>query len=156
VLNSCLLHAPEQVSERLAEQRRWLQHELAQARKEGARHIAVFQHHPWFLQSVDEKDNYTNLPAKIRAEYFALFREHGVKHVFCGHYHRNAIAHHEGVEVVTTGPVGKPLGRGDQSRSGLRVVIVRESGLEHEYYDFGRLPNKITLESPTAPSGTSR
>ena len=42
--------------------------------------------------------------------------------------------------MVTTGAVGKPLGN---DRSGLRVVIVRETGLEHCYYDLGALPNRI-------------
>jgi hypothetical protein len=47
------------------------------------------------------------------------------------------------LEAVTTGPVGQPQG-GD--KSGLRVVIVRDGGLEHRYYHFGELPTQIDLK----------
>ena len=49
--------------------------------------------------------------------------------------------------MVTSGPVGKPLGEG---RSGLRVVIVRDDRLEHHFYDLSVLPTKVELE-PKAP-----
>jgi hypothetical protein len=39
-----------------------------------------------------------------------------------------------------------PLGEGSQS--GLRVVIVRDSGLTHRYYQLGELPNQIDLKRP--------
>ena len=39
-----------------------------------------------------------------------------------GHYHRNAEGRAGAMEMITTGPVGKPLGNGSQS--GMRVVIV--------------------------------
>jgi len=39
-------------------------------------------------------------------------------------------------------PVGKPLGDG---KSGLRVVIVRGDQIEHRFYDFGELPDRIEL-----------
>jgi hypothetical protein len=55
------------------------------------------------------------------------------------------VARDGGFEAVTTGPVGKPLG-GD--RSGLRLVIVREEGLDHAYHDFSQLPNRVELVPP--------
>ena len=66
----------------------------------------------------------------------------GVKYLFSGHYHRNAVASEGAIEAVITGPVGMPQG-GD--KSGLRVVIVRDSGIEHRYYSLGELPNRINL-----------
>src|SRR5690606_26778737 len=110
VLNSCLIHAPDKVRARLQEQRAWLERTLKEAREPGIRHAVIFQHHPWFLSSLDERDTGSNLPRWSREEYLPLFREHGVRKVFGGHYHRNAIVDYEGVEIVTTGPVGKPLG----------------------------------------------
>lgn len=148
VLNSCLIHSPQQTLEQMAAQERWLKAELEKARAEHAQHIVVFQHHSWFLKAVDEPDSYSNIPLERRATYLALFRNYGVKYLFSGHYHRNAIARVGDIEAVTTGPVGKPLGPADERRSGLRVAIVRDNRIEHEFYDFSRLPNRIELAPP--------
>jgi len=147
ILNSSVIHSPTNTMKELEEQEQWLRAELQAIRTAGARHIAVFQHHPWYLKQVDEPDDYFNIPKVRREKYLALFREAGVKYLFCGHYHRNALARDDSMEVVTTGPVGKPLG---PDGSGLRVVIVRDSGVEHQYYDFGKVPNLISLKPPAA------
>jgi 3',5'-cyclic AMP phosphodiesterase CpdA len=142
VLDSVVIHSPQHTTNQLAAQERWLRTELERARRSNARHIVVFAHHPWFLKAAGEPDEYFNIPRERRAAYLALFREFGVKHLFSGHYHRNAIAREGDLEAVTTGPVGKPLAEG---KSGLRVVIVRDDRIEHRYYDFGDLPNRINL-----------
>ena len=148
VLNSIVIHAPQQTTNQLAEQERWLRSELERARDNGAQHIVIFQHHPWFLKAADEPDQYFNIPRERRAAHLALFRESGVKFLFSGHYHRNAVARDGDMEAVTTGPVGMPQG-GD--KSGLRVVIVRDDRIEHRYYHFGEMPNRIDLRA--APTG---
>jgi 3',5'-cyclic AMP phosphodiesterase CpdA len=148
VLNSSVIHSPQKTTNEYAAQEQWLRTELERARADGAQHIVIFQHHPWFLKTADEADEYFNIPKERRAPHLALFREFGVKHLFSGHYHRNAVARDGDLEAVTTGPVGQPLG-GD--KSGLRVVIVRDSGLEHRYYHFGELPTHIDL-APAKPA----
>jgi serine/threonine-protein phosphatase CPPED1 len=153
VLNSSLIHSPNQAPQELAEQERWLRTELARAKAEGARHIVVFQHHPWFLKSAGEPDQYFNIPTARRAPYLALFREFGVRYLFCGHYHRNAEARDGTIEAVTSGPVGKPLGG---AQSGLRVAIVRDDRIEHRYYELGALPTRIDLAPPAAPPAKAR
>lgn len=147
VLNSVLIHSPQQTATELAAQAQWLRAELAQTRQSQPQHIVVFAHHPWFLKAADEPDEYFNVPRERRATYLALFREFGVKHLFSGHYHRNAVARDGDLEAVTSGPVGMPLGDG---KSGLRIVIVRDRGLEHRYYDFGELPNRVDLGATAA------
>jgi serine/threonine-protein phosphatase CPPED1 len=147
VLNSMLLHSPQQTTNEAAAQENWLRDELERAKADGAQHVAVFQHHPWFIKSPDETNQYFNIPLERRLMYLAMFRKYGVKHVFCGHYHRNAVARDGDLEAVTTGPVGQPMG-GDLS--GLRVVIVREDKLEHRYYHFGEIPNRIDFNPPKA------
>jgi 3',5'-cyclic AMP phosphodiesterase CpdA len=149
VLNSSVIHSPQQTTNQLAEQERWLRTELARAREGSAQHIVVFQHHPWYLKTADEPDQYFNIPGERRATYLALFREFGVKYLFSGHYHRNALARDGEMEAVTTGPVGMPQG-GD--KSGLRVVIVRDDRIEHRYYHFGEMPNRIDLAPAKATS----
>ena len=148
VLNSSVIHSPQKTTNEYAAQEQWLRTELERARADGAQHIVIFQHHPWFLKTADEADEYFNIPKVRRAPHLALFREFGVRYLFSGHYHRNAVAHDGDLEAVTTGPVGQPQG-GD--KSGLRVVIVRDSGLEHRYYHFGELPTHIDL-APAKPA----
>jgi 3',5'-cyclic AMP phosphodiesterase CpdA len=148
VLNSSVIHSPQKTTNEYAAQEQWLRTELERARADGAQHIVIFQHHPWFLKTADEADEYFNIPKERRAPHLALFREFRVKHLFSGHYHRNAVARDGDLEAVTTGPVGQPLG-GD--KSGLRVVIVRDNRLEHRYYHFGELPTHIDL-APAKPA----
>lgn len=145
VLNSSLIHSPQKAQEQLAEQDRWLREELRKARAENPRHLVVFQHHPWFLKTATEADEYFNIPTPRRAAHLALFREFGVRYLFCGHYHRNAEARDGELEAVTSGPVGKPLGNG---RSGIRVAIVRDDKIEHRYYELSELPTTIELTAP--------
>jgi serine/threonine-protein phosphatase CPPED1 len=148
VLNSSVIHSPGKTLVQLAEQERWLRTELSRARADGARHIVVFQHHPWFLAGATEADQYFNIPFVRRAAYLALFREFGVKYLFCGHYHRNAEARDGEILAITSGPVGKPL---DNAKSGLRVAIVRDGQIDHRYYELGELPTRIELAPAAAP-----
>ena len=149
VLNSSVIHSPDKTQDHLEAQERWLVAELEKCREERARHIVVFQHHPWCIASATETNQYFNIPIERRARYFALFHKFGVKYTFCGHYHRNAFARDGKLEIVTTGPVGKPLGR---DPSGLRLAIVRDDRIEHRYYDFGGIPNHIDVNAPLPDS----
>lgn len=149
VLNSSVIHSPGRTPTQLAEQDAWLRTELARAKAEDSRHIVVFQHHSWFLNSAAEPDQYFNIPLARRVAYLSLFREFGVRYLFCGHYHRNAEGRDGTIQVVTSGPVGKPL---DQAKSGLRVAIVRDDRIDHRYYELGELPTRIELSPAPAPS----
>jgi serine/threonine-protein phosphatase CPPED1 len=141
-IDSGIIHAPQKAEEAAAAQERWLRAELQRARAEGARHIVVFQHHPLFLADPAEPDSYDVIPLSRRALYLTMFKEAGVRRVFGGHYHQNAVGRDGDLEVVTTGPIGMPL-RG--AKSGMRIVTVSEAGIDHRYYDLGELPNRVTL-----------
>ncbi len=153
VLNSSLIHTPDKAAAALAEQDRWLRDALVQAKAANPRHIVVFQHHPWFLKSAGEPDQYFNIPTPRRAAHLALFREFGVRYLFCGHYHRNAEARDGDLEAITSGPVGKPLGG---AKSGIRVAIVRDDRIEHRYYELGELPVKIEVDPPAPKKKASK
>jgi serine/threonine-protein phosphatase CPPED1 len=144
VLNSCLIKSPQHATQEAAEQDAWLRTELPQARQAQIPHVIVFQHHPWFSDTIEEPDAYDNLPLQTRREYLDLLRDSGVTHLFAGHYHANCITRHGSLELVATGAIGKPL-RNDVS--GLRIVIVRDTGIEHRYYHLGEIPNRIELSS---------
>jgi len=143
VLNSSVIHSPAKSAALLEQQETWLRQELRTLRASGARHLVVFQHHPWFLKQADEADEYFNIPRERRQVYLELFKQSAVNALVSGHYHRNAIAKVGDIDMITTGPVGKPIGEG--SMSGIRVFIVRDSGLTHRFYSLGELPNAIDL-----------
>ena len=72
-----------------------------------------------------------------RQRYLKLLHEFGVQEVFAGHLHRNSEGRDGDLDMVTSGPVGMPLGGG---RSGMRLVTLSPAGLTHKYYDFSELP----------------
>jgi hypothetical protein len=115
----------------------WLRAELTKTRQDGLKHTIVFQHIPFFLADPGEEDQYFNIPRETRQRYLAILHEYGVRQVFAGHYHRNAWGLDGDLEMITTGPVGMPLGGG---KSGIRVVKVADTGVSHTYYDLGDLP----------------
>ncbi|MEY2882075.1 MAG: hypothetical protein RLZZ15_4455 [Verrucomicrobiota bacterium] len=147
VLNSTVIHTPTHASAELAAQDRWLRAELAKAKADGAKHLAVIQHHPWFLKTADEPDQYFNIPLARRTPLLALFRESGVRTLISGHYHRNAEAADGALAQIVTGAVSKPLGG---SKSGLRVFIVRDEKIESRFHDFGDLPVRVDLAPAAA------
>jgi len=146
VLNSTLIKSPQNAMHEYEAQDAWLRKELETARASEERNIIVFQHHPLFLSSAQEPDQYENIPVLRRRELIDLFRKHGIRHVFAGHTHKNVLAKDEDLEVTATGPVGRPLGK---DGSGIRIATVTGSGLSHRYHDFGMLP--AVLRVPDLP-----
>jgi 3',5'-cyclic AMP phosphodiesterase CpdA len=151
VLNSSLIGAPEAVMDEAAAQERWLEAELVKARASGAAHVVVFQHHSWFIADAAEPTAYFNIPLETRQRYVARLKAAGVRYVFAGHYHRNALAKDGDLEMITTGPVGRPLG---PDPSGFRIVRVTPAAISHEYFGFGTIPN--TYPPAAAPGRGAR
>ena len=48
--------------------------------------------------------------------------------------------------MITSGPVGRPLGT---DPSGMRIVTVFPDRLEHQYYGFGLIPNSDVVAKIT-------
>jgi 3',5'-cyclic AMP phosphodiesterase CpdA len=148
VLDSSLIQHPDKAPEEAARQEEWLKSALEKVKREGARHVVVFQHIPFFLEKAGEPDQYFNIPQVARQKYLELLALYGVRYVFAGHYHRNAYAESPGMHIVTTGPVSKPLGA---DPSGIRVVVVRDSKIESRYYGLGNIPNTVDLNAAAKP-----
>ena len=144
VLNSTVIDSSIAVPNEFAAQERWLGAQLADAQRSGARHIVVFQHHPWFLKDANEPDQYFNIPLIHRARYLAMFHRFGVEALFSGHYHQNSVAADGKIQAVTTGPVGMPFG--DVPQSGIRIVVVTDIGITHRYYGFENLPARFAAQ----------
>ncbi|QDV12663.1 Calcineurin-like phosphoesterase superfamily domain protein [Rosistilla oblonga] len=144
VLNSSVLKDPKDAPEVLAAQQTWLQQQLQEANAAKAKHILMFQHHPLFLAEEDEPDQYFNIPLQRRTPLLAQLKQADVRAVFAGHYHRNAYGTAGSMEMITTGPVGRPLGK---DLSGFRIVTVHETGIEHRYWGMDDVPEKIEIET---------
>jgi len=146
VLNSSVLKDPTGAPEVLVAQQKWLEQQLHVAKAGKARHILLFQHHPLFLTDENEPDQYFNIPLTRRTPLLDQLKRADVRAVFAGHYHRNAYGRAGAMEMITTGPVGRPLGK---DASGLRVVIVHEAKIQHRYYGMNEVPKTIDLTKAT-------
>ena len=142
VINTSLIKEPAGAPDETAAQEAWLRAVIDTARRARHRQVMVFQHHSWFLARADEPDQYFNLPSARRRDLLDLLASGGVTHVFAGHYHRNAFGRDGKLEMVTTGPVGKPLG---SDPSGFRIVTVRGDSVAHRYYSLDSLPGRVPL-----------
>ena len=140
-LNSPIIKAQD--IEREQEQFEWLKSKLEKAKN--VKHIVVFSHHPFFIAKPDEPETYSNIGPETRSKYLALFKQYDVKLIFSGHYHNNAYGTYEGIEMVTTSAVGRPLG---EASSGLRVVEVYRRAIKHSYYGIYDVPLTMAFEKP--------
>jgi 3',5'-cyclic AMP phosphodiesterase CpdA len=129
-LNTVVIDHPEYVPDEWTAQLAFIEEELDGARRR-ERPVVLLGHHPLFLRHPDEEDGYWNLPLQRRRPILDLVHTHGVPMAIAGHWHRNSLASDRGFEMVTTGPVGVPLG---DDPSGFRVVEVAADRITHSYH----------------------
>jgi predicted phosphodiesterase len=91
-------------------------------------------------QHPEEPDSWAVIPRDKRKVLLGLFETNRVSAVFAGHWHRCHYVNHKGIQMVTTGPVGYPLG---DDPSGLRIVKVFQDHIEHQYYGLDDLPETV-------------
>lgn len=142
VLNSQYHEDSSRVPQLALEQEIWLEQELKKLKKRKPKHAVVFQHIPYFLQHPDEEKEYFNYAPDLRNTMLEKLYEAGVRHVFSGHYHRNAGGMYKDLEQVVTSAVGAQLG---DDKQGYRIVNVTKAGLNHEYRTI-----KTTITIPRA------
>lgn len=140
ILNSSLIKDPSLAPIEAANQLEWLIQVLKDAKKSNAKNIMVFMHHSLFLKDSNEPDEYFNINTERRNIYLNLFKTYGVKQVFAGHYHRNAYGKFGEMEMITTGPVGRPLG---VDSSGFRIINVKGKIVDHRYFALDSLPVQL-------------
>lgn len=138
VLNSQMIASGSKVQKEYQEQYDWLQKKLKKAKKKGYKHVLVFQHHPFFIKNLEEKDEYFNIPIKVRQAYLDLFHQYGVRAVFSGHLHYNLINQYKDIQLVTTGPLSVAF---HKQQPGVRVLKINEKELTHAYYSLEEYDN---------------
>lgn len=129
VLDTVVIDSPELVPEELEEQLAWFEWEIERGIEE-QKTMILFGHHPLFVARPDEEDTYWNIPRLRRDPILDLVHRAGIKNAFAGHWHRNSVAWDGDFEMVTSGPVGYPLG---DDPSGYRVVSVEQTRVSHRY-----------------------
>jgi len=175
VVNTSLWRDAGLAEEHQRKQLAWFKNELVRATDASRwspappEHIFVFSHHPWFLSTENERDQYFNMPTPLRIEALSLMAKHRVKAAFAGHYHRNmgGFTDDGRMEMITTAAVGKPLG---VDACGFRLVKVFPTGssaatvegkeskaavappssgslrcLDHRYFELGEMPARVEL-----------
>ena len=142
VLNSNVPFDPTHVPEEWEHQLDFLRDALSGARDQGSHNIVVFTHHPLFLRDPDEEDSIFVIPRAQRRVLLDIMTSNEVTAVFSGHYHRNCYASVEGLQMVTSGSIGYPLG---DDPSGLRIVKVFGGHLEHDYHALDDVPASVKL-----------
>ncbi len=143
VLNSSLIKDPSKAPDEATAQEAWIRVALEDGKNSGSKNIIIFMHHPFFLNSADEPNEYFNIDLERRKMYLELFDKYKVRQIFAGHYHRNAGGRTGNIEMITTGPVGRPLG---SDSSGFRIVNVNGSAITHKYYALDSLPATLKLK----------
>lgn len=147
VLESNLLRDDAGAPDIARRQWQWLESTLEKTEKKDYDHKTAYMHHPMCIHSVDEKDGYFNMPQQPRAKLLDLFQKHGFKAVFCGHYHKNAYVKAGDLELITTSSCGVPLGK---DKTGFRIVKVYPDRIEHDYFEFDKLPERVDLGAGAA------
>ena len=147
VLDSSLIQSPQSDPQAAEQQEVWLKRTLASSKTDPARQVVVFQHIPHFDKAPAEADDYFNIHEPARRRYLDLLKDAGVRYVFAGHLHRNAIAKDGSLTEVVTGAVGMPLGG---SLSGFRIVVVDGKELHPVWYCLAGIPNQVDLQKPDA------
>ncbi|KAL1426978.1 hypothetical protein MTO96_003274 [Rhipicephalus appendiculatus] len=142
VINTQYYEDASLVPELAREQDVWLDEQLAEVQRTGAKHVVVFQHIPLFVRNYDEDKIYFNFDPELRLRMLDKFHKAGVRAIFCGHYHRNAGGFYKDMELVVTSAVGAQLGCDGH---GLRVVKVGEDKIEHQYYLLDEIPETVCL-----------
>ncbi|CAF2826349.1 unnamed protein product [Rotaria sp. Silwood2] len=134
VLNSQFYAHSLNVEDLKLKHEQWLDEVL---KDKQSKHIIIFQHIPWFLKQYDEDKDYFNIEINTRLAMLEKFYKAGVKKIFCGHYHRNAGGSYKSMEQIVTSAIGLQLGL---DKSGVRLVRVTESDIEHQYFETEDIP----------------
>jgi predicted phosphodiesterase len=141
VLNSELMRLKDAQEGQSGIQLQWARKELAKTRSKQYLQVIVFMHHPIVMS--DPKNKHIGASAQNRKAYLDLFDEYAVTAVFSGHAHFNDYARHKSIEFITTSSTCMPLG---QDAPGFRVVKLYDNRIEHDYYSYESMPNRVKME----------
>lgn len=126
----------------------WLRETLDQA---AARDLPVFivGHHPFFLKTPDEPEEYFNLPASKRTELLNLFEKRGVVAVLGGHAHKLILNNSKGIQFVNVESVSKNF---EEQPLGFRLWHIEKKRPFRQEFIPLKQPSASSPPSPSHPS----
>lgn len=127
--NSVLLKNETKEPAKEQQQLEWLRKELSKK----AKVKLLFCHHPLFLRSIDEAQNYSVLDKERRVKYFNLFADNNVKAIFAAHLRDNAGCEHNGIKMITTTSTGKQLGK---AKAGVRIITINGKNISETFREI--------------------
>ena len=128
IVNASLWKAP--LAGESEKQDEWLRQTLAAAREKSSP-VFVVGHHPFYLTSPNEAEEYYNLPPAKRIELLDLFKESGVVAVLGGHRHLLVINEYKGIQLVNGEVTSRHF---DSSPLGFRLWHVDSpTSIRHEF-----------------------
>jgi len=143
VLDTTLMVEPQKAEAENAAQISWLKEELEKAKGSDAKHVVIFQHHPFFIKDPQEPPQYFTSPLERRQPILALLHQYNIRYVFAGHTHQSSVAKDGDLEMTVTGPVSMPFG---EDGSGIRLAEVTPAGIRHRYFTFGKMPDGLVIK----------
>ena len=107
----------------------WVKHALEEAKKQSSP-VVIVAHHPLYVNELEEKDEYFNLPLNKRKELLDLYEKSGVVAVLAGHTHKTIINSYEGIQLVNGEVTSKHF---DKGPLGFRLwTVTSATSIKHE------------------------
>ncbi|CAE7703963.1 cpped1 [Symbiodinium sp. CCMP2456] len=109
VINSQFYMDSSKTPNQRKDQDTWIEAQFEALKKRKPKHAVVLSHVPPFIEEPDEPQGWANWETEPRARIVKLAKEAGVRLWLCGHYHGNADAYDDDLEVVTCASVGSNI-----------------------------------------------
>ncbi|CAJ1447701.1 unnamed protein product [Effrenium voratum] len=168
VLNSQFYMDSSKTESQRKDQDAWIEAQFAALRRRQPKHVVMLSHVPPFIAEPSEPQGWANWEREPRDRIVKLAKDAGVRLWLCGHYHGNAVAVDDDLEVVTCAGVGSninwtanagvvatsnrpdfdkcvgdPPFFADAQHSGLRIVRFDEEGPRHSWFVLADVPLKL-------------
>jgi 3',5'-cyclic AMP phosphodiesterase CpdA len=92
--------------------------------------VFVIGHYPLYIETLEEKEAYYNIPINKRKEILNLFKQNNVKAYLTGHTHETVINNYENIQLISGSTISKNF---DKSPLGFRVWKVRLDTITHHF-----------------------
>eukprot|EP00439_Symbiodinium_sp_Y106_P000597 s9259_g1.t1 len=109
VINSQFYMDSSKTPNQRKDQDTWIEAQFEALKKRKPKHAVVLSHVPPFIEEPDEPQGWANWETEPRARIVKLAKDAGVRLWLCGHYHGNADACLDDLEVVTCASVGSNI-----------------------------------------------
>ncbi|CAE7632519.1 unnamed protein product [Symbiodinium microadriaticum] len=128
----------------------WIEAQFEALKKRKPKHAVVLSHVPPFIEEPDEPQGWANWETEPRARIVKLAKEAGVRLWLCGHYHGNADAYDDDLEVVTCASVGSNINWIEEPGVQIGNACWELFCLEHGIQPDGQMPSDPRLQASEA------